>query len=283
MLAPIRCGVAPSDQAREKGNKEVSEEERTLNEAEAQLLRHEAYMARLLKHRSAATPASSAKPTWQRFLESSGGTALITVVLGGIFGALISGMIQSSAKDRDFQQSWLKARGDQALEAYKEHLAKQQETVRKVYERIGVSISSAEDLIAITRPEFSAASYEGEQRQAIEKYRKDVMDTYNTNEAEWRKERDILGLLMNYYHPKQDAVISAWQGTRDSVTAFLRCAEEWRNAHPLVEDTSVACQTERKTLTARLNDLSASLETSRTYAWEGWESPEKLRQQLAKQ
>ena len=253
-----------------------------ITQEEAQMLRHEAYMAQLLKYRTQADRPTSLKPPWQRFLESSGGTALITVLIGGIFGALISGMIQSRSKEREFQQSWLKARGDQALTAYKEHLTKQQEVVNRVYDLIGRSISAAEDLIAMSGEEFSVASYEGAQRTRVEKYRADVIDKFNVTESAWRSQRDSLGLLIDYYHPNHHTVLKTWQGAEYSVTEYFRCAEKWRIENPLVEDTSEACREARTNLAQRLEELSKSLETGRTYAWEGWENPEKLKEQLEK-
>jgi hypothetical protein len=249
---------------------------------EARILRHEAYIGQLLKYRIPNHKPEPLKPAWQRFLESSGGTALITVIIGGIFGAVISGMIQSSAKDREFQQSWLKARGDQALTAYKEHLTKQQEVVNRAYDLIGKSISAGEDLIAISGVEFSVASYEGEQRRRIEKHRADVIDKFNSSDAAWRSERDSIGLMIDYYHPRQDAVLNAWQGVENSVTGYLNCAEKWRSENPVVEDTSQACGNVRNDLTLNLKEFGKTLETSRTYAWEGWESPDKLKEQLNK-
>src|SRR5437764_6648982 len=91
---------------------------------EKQLLQHESFVAEILKRR-APSENNQQKPLWQRFLETTGGAAVITVLIGGIFGQIISSSIQSSLKEREFQQAWLKERGDQALVANKEYLEKE--------------------------------------------------------------------------------------------------------------------------------------------------------------
>ena len=118
--------------------------------------------------------------------------ALITVLLGGILGQMITYSVQRSSKDREFQQAWLKARGDQALVTFNEYLSQQRETVKRVYELNGNSISASYDLIMLTGPEFALGSYEG-----IEQQRASVRKRYNTVDQEWRVEREKVGLLMS--------------------------------------------------------------------------------------
>lgn len=250
------------------------------NEQEARLIRHEAFMAEVLRQRSGSS--QNTKPTWQRFLETSGGTALITVIIGGIFGAIISGVIQIGQKNREFQQSWLKARGDQALVAYKDHLDKQQDIVRRAYERIGASISAADDLMATTGREFEIAKYEGEQKERVKKFRAEVVDKFNKSDREWRNERETLGLLMNYYHPKQNTILAAWKSVSESVTAYMDCAPQWVEKHPISDESAGACKKEKEAFSGSLDGLTKALEANRTYAWQGWESPEALRSALEK-
>ena len=98
----------------------MSEKEKfTWTDEENKILRGEAFVAELLSFRN---EKAGEKPRWQRFLESTGGAALITVLLGGIFGSCITDSLQKGAKDREFQQAWLKSRGDLALFAQKEFL-----------------------------------------------------------------------------------------------------------------------------------------------------------------
>jgi hypothetical protein len=224
----------------------------------------------------------SKKPKWQRFLETTGGTALITVLLGGIFGSIISASFQSSQKEREFQQSWLKARGDQALIAYKDYLEKQQDIVKRVYERLGGSISAADDLITLTSPEFATTNFEGEQKERVRKYRGDVRDKFGAAERQWRDERGTLGLLMSYYNPKQNAVLGAWKNISNSVTDYFDCASDWLNKHPISDESATACKKEKDVFDSNLEELTKALEINRTYAWQGWESPASLKSALDK-
>ena len=217
------------------------------------------------------------KPRWQRFLESTGGTALITVLVGGILGQMITCSIQNSSKEREFQQAWMKARGDQALVTYNEYLNQQREVVKQAYELIGNSISASDDMIALTGPEFAIGSYEG-----VENQRGGVRKRYNSIDQEWRAEREKVGLLINYYHHGRPEVVAAWQELQNAVTAYNDCARQWYLEHPEPAETKDACKNEQENFRRSLSQFNVSLEAARQYAWEGWESPEKLKSALEK-
>jgi hypothetical protein len=247
------------------------------------LNRDAALVAEVLRRRSSSDNGKTTILGWlSDFLKTGSGTALITVVIGGLLGAWISGRIQTGQKDREFQQSWLKGRGDQALIAYKDYLDKQQDTVRRVYERIGTSISASDDLIELTRPEFAVTNYQSEQKEIMKKYRAEVRDKYNTSEREWRNERETLGLLMNYYNSKQNTVLAAWKDVSGRVTAYGFCATQWVQKHPISNESDNPCKREKDAFSKSLEGLTKALEANRTYAWEGWESPDTLRSELEK-
>ena len=104
-------------------------------------------LARPRRRRRRQRLARNERRRGSRFLQSSGGTALITVVLGGIVGSLITGMVQSATHEREFDLAWLKARGDQALGAYRDYLDKEQGLVSQAYGLVGEVAASAETLI----------------------------------------------------------------------------------------------------------------------------------------
>ncbi len=70
-------------------------------------LRHEAFLAEVLRLRTKLDQKQKEKLWWQRFLESSGGTALVTVLLGGLLGQLITSSVQVKQQEREFQQAWI--------------------------------------------------------------------------------------------------------------------------------------------------------------------------------
>ncbi|HUS10021.1 MAG TPA: hypothetical protein VMZ30_06100 [Pyrinomonadaceae bacterium] len=260
-----------------------SEELAKFSKEEELLLRHEAFIARVLQERNRPAQSSGLKPWWQRLVESQGGTALITVVIGGIFGALISGIFQWGAKEREFQQSWLKARGDQAMVAYKDFVEKRAVVVEHLYQRIGSSVSSSEDLIELSKGKSTVRpGLDDKTREAILGARKTIVDKFDLSNSEWRNERDSLGFLIDYYHPDQKDVVTAWHGLKKSISDYLDCAAAWHESHPIDDDTSKACPSERASLTKSLEQFTSTLGSARTYAWTGWESPEALRNALNK-
>lgn len=272
-------------------------EEIEWTEDEKHFLRIETLFAKANAIR-ATNGTGSRKPGWQRFLESTGGTALITVVVGGIFGTIISASFQSASKDREFQQTWLKTRGDQAMVGYKDFLDNQQETVKRIFERVGSLTSASEDLISLSKPELTLNNrLSSPELQGISEERKKIKEKYSGVNREWLNECDMLGMLVSYYFPnmpnsvaKQSSplpaespevnVALAWDKVKDSVNQYTDCSEKWAN-NPYPREPIGACLEQKTTVVNSLIGLNKSLELNRRYTWEGWENPEKLRKILA--
>jgi len=231
------------------------------------------------KHCTSKTDSEQPKSKWQRsieLLQTSGVTALITVVLGGAIGQYISCDIQTRLKEREFRQSWMKTAGDQAIAAHSQYLTQEQDAVKRAYKLIGSYISALDDLIYVTGPGFDAPASEiAEQITLIQK-------KHNEIDSLWRSERDELKLLMGYYHPADPQVMDAWDELVDSLRAYSSCAGTWHQSH--IEETDVkiddACRLEKESVGKKLKSLTTRLEEGRRYAWEGWESPESLRNAL---
>lgn len=227
-----------------------------------------------------AAGESKRKPPWQLFLESSGGTAMITVLIGGIAASCVTAIIQSGSQAREFQDAWLKARGDQALIAYKEYLEQEQQTVKRAYELIGDCISASQDVITLTTPEFAPGS-----RHGLGAQRESMLKRWNEVNGMWRRENAKLGLLMSYYHRGSPEVSSAWNEASHSITAYMICATTWFSQypdHPAPADKLEAgvCQVQEGHYKESLTKLSSALDKTRQYAWEGWESPQRMKKQL---
>jgi hypothetical protein len=244
-----------------------------------------------------AAPEAKPKPPWQRFLESTGGAALITVLLGGMLGQCITAQVQKGQQDRqnqqaiesrerEFEQAWVKARGDQALLAYQGYLKEEQETVKSAYDLIGSCISAADDLMATTRKDFNPKQYEHDRKQQEIVYEDidEIRTNYIAVDKKWRAERVKLGLLMGYYHKGQGDVAEAWRATQEALTHYVDFAAGFAQ-HPPREDLSEedvrnASRREREALQAALTSLSNSLDQNRQYGWEGWDNPERLKATL---
>lgn len=253
------------------------------NPAEAKDAAQPASVEESVSQSAAHPPKKRARRSnWRWFIESNFSVALVTVLIGGMFGQYITASIQEGMKDREFQQAWLKTRGDQALMAHKDYLDKEHEIATRAYDLIGNCITSAQDLIDLTDTDFDLSivshSSQGDVRtQAIE-----MLDNYNKVEQQWDVESGKLSLLIDYYHPGQPDVQTTWRETKEAVSKYRGCARQWYKDHRKPVDTTGVCQKEKDELDKHLAALSANLAAVRQYSWEGWESPEKLRSVLNK-
>jgi len=215
---------------------------------------------------------------WRLFLDSNVIVALVTVLIGGLFGQCISASIQNSLKEREFQQAWLKARGDQALQSHKEYLDKEQEVILHAYDLIGKCLTAGRDLIDLTDVAWALKGFRGGERQKVADARREMLNNYNAVIEKWDSEGNKIGLLMGYYHPGHPEVKTAWEDTQKSVNSYIECAGDWYQKYeqnPL--DTKGACKEKKDEVDKQLAVIESKLETARQYGWEGWESPDKLR------
>ena len=248
------------------------------SDEESTLLRHVAFMAAIDKRRVVPSKKEPKKSWWERFLNSTGGTALITVLIGGIFGSLITGMVQSGLKEREFQKSWLKSRGDQALVVYKEYLQQEQDLVNNAYGLIGRCLAASDEIVELTRPYFNPKNYPGVETQKLA-----IRKNFNACDREWREGNEKIGLLMSYYHPNRPEVTMAWKEIQRSTTEYMRCVQDWYLTHNSdYTEADSDCDPKKMDLISQLDKLNESINAARQYAWEGWESPEKLRIVLEK-
>jgi len=241
-----------------------------------------------------APPSDPPKTFWMAFREPTVVAALITVLIGGIAATLITGIIQwraaarefkqgEMARDREFEQAWLKSRGDQALVSYKEYLDQERELITRTYSSIGKSISAADRLTGLTRGVWRGSFVEP---AAVEKQKKDIRDNYNQTSAKWHGEAQEIGLLMGYYHPSSSSVTNSWDSVQKAVDSYVDCAQDWYDKHPATkpaprdEEVTGACRQKYEALLGELHSLTTSLESARRYAWTGWESPQELRTAL---
>jgi hypothetical protein len=235
------------------------------------------------------------KPRWLQFLETTGGTALITVVVGGLMVQGATWIFQQRTAKREFAQTWLKARGDQALQGHTAYLQEQRQSIEGAYTLVGKMASSSDNLIVITTPAWDHPSRSD--FNDMVRYRGE----FNAAEDAWRAALEKLSFQFSYYSDGDACVGSAWRDVSTAVDAYRECASNWhdradalkqqrlrwlrRHNTPLKTlpwfEVSTVCPDERKAVTQRMADLGRSLEATRTYAWRGWEDPDKLRQALA--
>lgn len=263
-------------------NDRTSSTDSVLSDRDERLLNYLALVAQVLQRQVNPPQATNERTFRAVFREPSVVATLITVLIGGIAATLITGIIQWRAGVREFDQAWLKSRGDQALVSYKEYLDQEQALMRRTYGSIGACISASNRLVGLTKATWRQR-FVGPEFIAVRTQMRDIRQNYNQTNAKWHSEGEELGLLMDYYHPDQPKLRDYWKNVQQSVTNYLDCGEKWHSEHsptkPAPSDSEVesACKPQYNSLMNDLNDLTSSLQSARRYAWTGWESPQEIR------
>jgi hypothetical protein len=207
------------------------------------------------------------KAWWRPFLESSVLAASVTVVIGGLAGGLITHFYQEAEKDKEIQQL-----------SYKEYVSQEQDAVKHAYSLIGECVGASKRLINTTGASFRGQSMINSlSEDELKHVTKQIVDTkhnFNETHAKWQVEQVSVGLLMDYYHPDQAAIIGAWREAEGATTAFMECAANWDFIHGQgsselsTQELQNACRGEEDYLTTRLAGLTTRLEESRRYSWD---------------
>ncbi|MFY9825369.1 MAG: hypothetical protein WAM82_28595 [Thermoanaerobaculia bacterium] len=220
---------------------------RRWSEEEVKLLRHESFIAEVLRARHLG---EGKKPRWQIFLESSSVTVLITVILGGWVGHLLTTSFQDRTREREL-----------ALANEKEVTAARLNTAKRALEDIGELVSGSESLIALIGDEWDPTKYKDPAK--IEDQKHKIQDFYNSSDAKWRKEREILGALLIYYSEDQREIITSWDQAREAVDRLSDCARCTQPGQPKCQQpVAYKCERERVTVTRTLRTLVATLHAS---------------------
>jgi hypothetical protein len=202
-------------------------------------------------------PAVTVKPRWQRFLESTGGAALVTTLIGGLVGAYITGLVQRGTKERELR-----------LAAFREYADGELRVVQRVWEQVGLMVSASENLLVLTEPAFDPENFADKQRDAVLEQRKRLRDGFNEADRDWRRNRETLGFLLGYYHHGHSDLEPTWRKTQAAVDGFVSCARERYFADAKETSDDRACEASRRTLDEELASLNRALRESRRYAWE---------------
>jgi hypothetical protein len=189
-------------------------------------------------------------------LESAGGTALITVLAGGILGQRITSSYQEKLKEREMAVAFIQ---DQSKE--------QEDISARFVELVGGCMGASRDLISLTETVFDADQYRGEDRKTMAKQRIELRDKYNDAEERWAVEGAKLGLLIALHSHGQEGVTEGWRRVERSVTAYNQCAEEWYFNHPqeyvALDVARAACAKERGEASTNLDKFTDQLADAR--------------------
>jgi len=253
-----------------------------LSEKDERLLNYLALVAQILERQVNPPQPKKENTLGAAFREPTVVATIITVLIGGVAATLITGIIQWRSGVREFEQAWLRSRGDQALISYKEYLDQEQALMSRTYKMIGAAISASERLVGLTRSNWRQ-QFDEPELIVVRTQMRAIRQNYNETNAKWRSEGEELGLLMDYYHPGQPKLKSSWKNVQQSVTKYLDCGQAWYTkyspplAPPTDEEANRACKAEYDSLITALDELTNNLESARRYAWHGWESPQQIR------
>jgi hypothetical protein len=209
------------------------------SDQELKTLHDEKFIAEVLNARKG--PPEKAKHAWQIFLESSGGAALITVLLGVGLGSYFTNSYQSR------QAAIVRA------QAAREKLQELRfQVTADSLTLVSATVAATEDLLQLPTPAFLEAS---------DKQRNAIRATFIDADANWRKQNEnVVGFKLNYYFRAEPNVIQAWTSVRAAVTAYDDCASAWIESHPKYTDgLPVGCKSERDAVGKNLEALQNAL------------------------
>ena len=227
-------------------------------------LQHERFIAEVLRTRKGQD--SNAKPRWLQFLESAGGVALITVLLGSAGAAMLNSLVQQKLKEREL-----------AGAAYQEQTKLQQQTIVQVSELIARCISASEDLVELWTEAFDPSRFSGQQRERIMAYRNDVRTKYNTVDSEWRAQNLKVGLSIGLLGRPEENLAVAWKKVQDSVNDYKQCAEDWNYQHEESQQF-VTYDVSRMVCNEKKNQITIELGEFATHAERAWRDTSPVRE-----
>lgn len=167
-------------------------------------------------HKPDAAPEQKRKESaWLAFLQSSSGTALITVLLGTIGGGIITSLVQERQKQKETHALKVSA-----------YLKNQQDIYTDAFALLGKAVAASEDMATITEAPFYTGQNDGLSKADeadIDKQKTAIVDAFNSVDAEWRRRRTSLSLLIRLYNQNDRGVATAWESTAAALTDFMNC------------------------------------------------------------
>jgi hypothetical protein len=221
-----------------------------LSDEQKALINNEMLIAKVLEIRNPpeSSPPVPVKAGWQKFLESSGGTALITVVIGGIMGGLITATFQFYAKQREME-----------LAAYQQKLEKRQETMKSAYDLIGLSSAPADNLIRYKlMPGNDTTLYtDKEKKAAKEREWAGILEKLEDAQQKWSAEEKKAILSLSHYYSNNTEVKNAWKELNKTLPAYFVCAKRCASNST---EVCKSCDQQRKALGENIEFLGCTVE-----------------------
>lgn len=230
-----------------------------MNPEQEAFLGHDQFVDEVLRRREERKPEAAPVPAakenaWLTFLQSSSGTALITVLLGTLGGGIITDLVQEREKQKEAHSLKVSA-----------YLKNQQEIYTDAFALLGKAVADSEDMATITEAPFYTGTNDGLSRAdeaTIDTQKSAIVDAFNSVDAEWRRRRTTLSLLIRLYNQNDQGVATSWDATSSALTAFMNCERDFniqQNRLHIVSTTQQslhACETpQRRQLEAAESNL----------------------------
>lgn len=198
------------------------------------------------------------KPVWLQLFESAGFAALVTVLVGGIAGAMITGMFQQYGKARDAQAAASRLEHDRKFAAYREHLDRERKVVDEIYLKLGKFVDASRDLTTLSRKEFCEDCQKQRLSARTIKEKVGVVDRYDSATIEWNSNRLRLGMLLQLEHENDKQLLDQWMKTSDAAEQYAECADRWRTKYTRLEihEALMACAPSRGRLDEAVQALT---------------------------
>src|SRR5579871_2241086 len=203
------------------------------------LIDHERFIRRVLRI-CGSIERHATKPKWQVFLESVGGAAFITVLVGGVIGGFLTARYQSNQSALEHERA-----------KQQQFAALRFESSKRAFDLIFATVAAAEDVINLSSKEMALAPTE---------QRNKIRAAYNIADAKWRKQRSVIGVTMTYYSKDYSGTTTTWETVVTDVSKHFDCASKWIEQHPFYSDgLAPGCVEERKKVDQSVAALQALL------------------------
>lgn len=203
---------------------------------------------------------------WLSFLQSSSGTALITVLLGTIGGGIITNLVQEKERKKEAQALKVTA-----------YLKNQEAIYTDAFALVGKAVAASEDMATITEAAFYTGTGDGltkADEASVDKQKSAIVANFNEVDADWRRRRTTLSMLIRLYNHNDPAVATAWQATATALTSFMDCERTFnlrQNQLHIIstpQETARACETpQRQGMEAAESDLIQAVTAAQANAF----------------
>ncbi len=195
--------------------------------------------------------AGERKSTWLAVLNSSGVTALITTLVGGLFVSLITSQYQDKAKEVD------RARAET-----NDYLERERKVVEDSFNITGRLIAASENMIQLTSASFAERGRDSSELSLLRASKQQIIKNYNDADQDWHAQRTTLALRIRMEHGADQGVSGAWEKTSTALTEYSDCSRLWFEEHsePVDQNKLIsACASRRKVLEESLDSLTQQI------------------------